>query len=104
MSKPLLKSVCLEIQNENLLKWKERKKKEIDSKEKEEAEIEEDWKRACRQRKGERKKEDLLRKLSKEGKIKKTKRNIKKVIEEKQKFWRNYRDTEERDDEKEIEI
>ena len=60
-----MKRVCIEIKNENLLEWKERKKKELDTKEKEKAEIEEDWNRGCRQRKGERKKERRSHKKTK---------------------------------------
>ena len=36
MNQPNLKRVCLEIQNENLMKWKERKKKELERKKEEE--------------------------------------------------------------------
>ena len=91
MAQPTLKRVCLEIQNVNILKWKKRKENEKEKKERQEKKDEENWTKEKRKNVGKKKKEDLLQKLSDQGKIKKQQKP-KKWIEEKKKLWRNYRE------------
>ena len=91
MNQPSLKRVCLEIQNENILNWKERRKRELERKEEEEKIDDEKVTKEKRKRLGEKKKRDLLMKLEEEGKIQKRGKS-KKWIEEKKSLWRKIRE------------
>ena len=90
-----LKRICIEISNENVLKWKERKKEEIQKKKKQEKEEEAEMKKFERRKRAEKKKLDIIGKVVEKNR-KKLEGRSESWITERKKSWRQYRDQNER--------
>ena len=88
---PSLKRICVEIQNENGTKWRERRKQQLEEKKENEEKEEKDLQREMRKRKGEQKKRELILSLKSKG-VKK-RENDEKWIKRKKESWRNYRES-----------
>ena len=94
MSNINMKRAVLEIQNENIMKWKLRKETQLKEKEENDEKDKVLVEREIRIKKGNEKKKELLSKLRKEGKLAKEKKDSNWIIEKKS-LWRDYREKEE---------
>ena len=94
-SQPLLKKlkrICVEITNENVINWHERRKKQEELKRIKEKEEDKEIKRIERVRKGEIKKKELVTKLRSQRMLKPEKKD-EKWIENRKSAWRRYRES-----------